>query len=110
MVVETEATGDIKVTPLADTEAQATGIMEVTLLVDTKVSAHTSTKPSVHMGEGFLGPSEYFVLTRYVDQVTWRLWQKEVYIIIMLNLFIVTIDTLNRIDFFYFVLYLTGCH
>lgn len=92
---EVSATSDMKVTPSADTKTPTTGCIKVTPLVDIEVISPVSTQSSIHTDEGFLrGPNDLFVLTGYVDYVACRLWQREVYIIVILNLFIIIIDTL----------------
>lgn len=50
------------------------GDIEVTPPLDTKVTGMASTKPYVHTDIEFLGgSSDRSMLTRYVDQVTFRL-------------------------------------
>lgn len=47
---------------------------------DTKVTAH-STEPYVHTDGGFpRGPIDRSLLTKYVNHVAYRLWQREVHV------------------------------
>lgn len=72
---------DTETTALADSEALATDDMEVTPPGDTKVIVPNSTESSIHTDRGFPGgPTDPFVLTGYVDHVTFRLWKRKVYI------------------------------
>ena len=61
------------------TEAPAIDDTEVTPPVEADVTTPASTESSVYTNEGFFGgPSDYFLLIKYVGHVTFRLWMGEV--------------------------------
>lgn len=87
MVVETEVTHHsemealttTEVTPQTFTEVPTTSDVEVTPLVEIEVITPASIELSIHIDKGFFGElDDYFVLTKYVNHVAFRLWQRDV--------------------------------